>query len=268
MGKKTAGLALLALALVGCTNNNMGPDNTGSGSSVSVRVLASARGSTSLVSFAKTGAVAGTNAAADSIQISEALLVVKDIKFVLHSDTVHPRDSSECERDDEEDWHGPGDSIHVRLKGPFLVTLHDTTAVQVAADTIPPGVYDGITFQIHKVNTHDVMMNPAIPDSLNGSSIVVTGMIHYTGGSWAPFEFKANLNEEYKVKGNFVVSPGDRLVPYALKFDLSLWFKDSGGRILDPNDFFARNMIRSAIRSALGGRMLGGRDDDDDGFPD
>ena len=267
MRHRLAGIALLTLALAGCTKNNFGPD-TGSGTSVPVRVVASAGSSAGLVGFAKSSTPAGTLAAVDSIQISEALLVIKDIKFVMHSDTVRARDSSQCERDDEEDWHGRGDTNHVRLKGPFLVTLHDTTAVQVAADTIPPGVYDGITFQIHKVNPHDVMMNPALPDSLNGYSIIVVGMVHYSGGSWAPFEFKTNLNEEYKVKGNFVVSAGDRFVPYALKFDLSLWFKDSSGRILDPNDFFARNMIRFAIRAALGGHMLGGRDDDDDGRPD
>lgn len=259
------GMSMLVLA--GCTKNTMGPES-GSGTSVPVRVVASAGSSARLVGFGKSSALAGTLAAADSIQISEALLVVKDIKFISHSDTVHARDSSQCERDDDEDWHGRGDTNHVRLRGPFLVTLHDTTAVQVAADTIPPGVYDGITFQIHKVNPHDVMMNPSLPDSLNGYSIIVTGMVHYAGGSWAPFEFRTNLNEEYKVKGNFVVSAGDRFVPYALKFDLSLWFKDSSGRVLDPNDFIARNMIRFAIRAALGGHMLGGRDDDDDGRPD
>ncbi len=256
------------LAVVGCSDNTSGPQ-TASGGAVPVVVTASAMSSTGPLQLGKVSGSASPLAVVDSIRIDDALLIFKDISFAPGIDTVHELDSAKCEWEDEQEEHGGGEKVeHVHFKGPFLVVLHNNAPVQVAVDTIPPGVYDGITFKIHRLRRSDVMRNPLLPDSLVGYSIVISGAVKYSGGDWTPFVFKTDINEAFKVRGNFTVMPGDKLVPYVLQFDIASWFTDPSGRILDPNGTMDRYMIRHAIKSALGGGMRGGRDHDDDGRPD
>ncbi len=215
------------------------------------------------------GKVAGTQAAIDSIRIDDALLVLKDITFTGGIDSLHDRDSVECEHHDEDEDNMSDDALrHVHFRGPFLVALKDTTPVQITLDTIPAGVYDGIRFMIHNLRRKDVMRNPSLPDSLLGYSVVVTGNVKYASGGWTPFVFKTNIDEDFKVKGNFVITSGDNLTPYVLRFDLASWFTDPNGKILDPNSMMDRMWIRWLIKASLKGRMVGGRDRDDDGHPD
>ncbi len=270
MMKNPFGLVLLgsALAVVGCSDNTSAPV-AGTGGAVTVAVTAVATSSSMPIQLGKVSGTPSTLATVDSISIDDALLVFKDISFSPAIDTVHELDSAKCEGEDEAEEHGDHNMFeHVRFKGPFLVVLHNNTPVQVAVDTIPPGVYNGITFIIHRVRRSDLMRNPMLPDSLVGYSVVISGRVKYAGGDWVPFVFKTDINEAFKVKGNFTVGTGDTMVPYVLQFDLTGWFTDPGGRILDPNSMMDRFEIRHLIKAALKGHMWGGRDDDHDGKPD
>jgi hypothetical protein len=205
----------------------------------------------------------------ESLQVSQALIVLKDIRFLAVPDSAHLRDSVECNGDaDREDHDGWKKDSTTHFKGPFIVALHDTTPVQIAVDTIKPGNYAGIKFNIHKLRKSDVMRDPLLPDSLMGYSVAVTGLVKYPGGSWVPFLFKADIDEDFKVKGDFTVAEGQSVTPYVLKFELSSWFRSPSGRTLDPNDPTDRRGIRYAIKASLKGRMAGGRDHDHDGRPD
>jgi len=226
------------------------------------------------VYIAKLSFSGGSRSAIDSLRVSGALIVLKDIVFKAAIDTVKVRDSVETER-----WykledvfggiHGHGkDSNRVHFKGPFIVALQDTTPVQVALDTIPPGTYNGIRFHIHKLRTKDLQQNSSLPDTLVGYSMVVTGSVRDTTGTWTDFVYKSDINEEFKAKGDFVVAPGDKLVPYVLKFDIASWFKAPDGRILDPNDSHDQRSIRYAIKASLHGGIRCGRDWNHDGDPD
>jgi hypothetical protein len=264
--------AAVAIVAGGCNHNPSGPmgGSSGNAGGVAVSVIASPTGQVSSVQSLRTSLPASVLATVDSITIHGATLVIEKIAFTSDVDTVHTMDSSEVEKDDEDsDHHGDdGESHHIRFRGPFLVQLQNNTPVLVALDTIPPGTYNGIRFVIHKLRQMDVMKNPLLPDSLVGYSIVVTGSVKYPDSPFVPFVFKTNINEEFKVKGNFVVLPGDKNVPYALNFNIGAWFKDSSGRTLDPNNMMDRFRIRQMIRAALGGHMKGGRDDDHDGEAD
>jgi len=258
-------LIFVALVAWSCSDNSEGPGSR-SGQTVAVQLTASAARPSGAVQLGK---VSGTDAAVDSIIVDDALIVLKDIKFSADIDTLHGRDSSECEHRDEEEDNERDDSLgHIHFRGPFLVVLQDTTPVQITVDTIPPGTYNGIRFMIHKLRRKDVMRNPALPDSLVGFSIVVHGSVKYASGGWTPFVFRTDIDEDFKVKGNFVIGPGDNLTPYVLKFDLASWFMDGMGRILDPNSRMDRMWIRWAIKASLKGHMIGGRDHDHNGDPD
>ena len=213
---------------------------------------------------------ASTLAAIESIRVDQATIVIKGITFSSDIDTLHERDSVEEEfQDDMEDHEGDWEMEHIHFRGPFVISLMNNQPVQVTVDTIPAGVYNGIRFAIHRLRRKDVERNPNLPDTLVGFSIVVTGSVKDTNGTWTPFEFKTDINQEFKVKGNFVVNSGDTMVPYVLQFNLTSWFTDPmSGRILDPNNWLDRWRIRWAIKMALGGHVRGGRDADDNGDPD
>ncbi len=261
-----AGMLIL---IAGCSDQTTGPGGA-SGGNVLVKLTATPGTSAGAVQLSKTAGVAGTDATVDSLYVSSATIVLKDIAFTGGIDTLHTRDSVACEREDDMDehegWQNPG--FHVNFKGPFVVDMTNGVPTQITLDTIPPGTYTGIRFSIHRLRSRDVMMNPSFPDSLVGYSIVVRGIVRYPGGTDTPFVFKTDINQEFKVKGNFVVTAGDNAVPYVLNFDMASWFRAPNGRILDPNSFMDRFLIRWAIKSALGGGMHGGRDMDNNGVPD
>ncbi len=268
-----------ALLLAGCKNGTTGPETAGGGSAP-VIVTAAAKAVDPTVVLGNPSGSPVSLGAAESLKVNWALVILKDIRFFSNIEAEHLRDSMDLERDEGdgggsnhqgEDGHGKHNDHGgngVNLQGPFFVLLKSKVPVEVAVDSIPPGTYDGIMFVVHKLRRVDVMRNPALPDSLIGLSVVVSGSVKDSGGVWMPFLFKTDINEEFKVKGNFVVMPGDRLVPFVLDFDLTLWFRSEDGELLDPNNPGEFQEIRQAIRSALKGHMRGGRDDDDDGEPD
>lgn len=268
---------IVAFALVlgmvgsGCKDSASEPE---AGGTPIVQLTAAASGGGGSVYIAKVSFSGGSRSAIDSLRVRGALIVLKDIVFKAAIDTVKVRDSVETERwykleDAFGGIHGRGkDSSRVHFKGPFIVALQDTTPVQVALDTIPPGTYNGIRFHIHKLKSKDVQQNPSLPDTLVGYSIVVTGSVRDTAGTWTDFVYKSDINEEFKAKGDFVVAPGDKLVPYVLKFDIASWFKAPDGRIFDPNDSHDQRSIRHAIKASLHGGIRCGRDRNYDGDPD
>lgn len=267
--KKILPAGILALLFVtGCSDNSSGPSaNSGAGVPVGVYGIAGLDGGA--VPLMKTDGTAG---AVDSIRVVSTIIVLKDIAFHSHIDTVHVRDSSDVERDDrdeEEGEHHEGEHHEgiQHFKGPFVVELLNNTPKQIALDTIPPGNYDGIKFVLHKLRHRDVTVNPLFPDSLVGYSVVVSGNVFYAGKAGTPFVFKADINEEFKVRGDFVVAPGSDLVPYALDFKMNTWF-DGRTRVLDPNSFMDRWRIRWNIKHAFKDLMTGGRDWNHDGHHD
>jgi hypothetical protein len=279
-------LAGMSLFLAACKDNTSGPPTSTqtSGGNPVVSLTASTMAGSGSLKLAKVSGAANTLANVDSMVIDSAIIVLKDIKFIGPIDTAHTRDSSEVKQDDDDEemnaghhggddgemnggHHGDDARAVVRFKGPFLVALKDTIPVQVALDTIPPGNYSGIKYVIHKLRSKDVSANPTLPDSVVGYSIVVVGSAKYKDG-WKTFVYKADINEEFKVKGDFTINPGDKLVPIALKFDLVSWFTAPDGRLLDPSSWFDRIFIRFNIKASLKGRTIGGKDMDHDGWPD
>jgi hypothetical protein len=265
MKKGSAFLVAASLLLASCKDNSTAPVSTDQ--NVLVQMTAAPGQSAGRIRLGKVSGSLGTLAAIDSLTVDSAMIVLKDIAFMPAVDTAKTRDSVDCSRDDDAEEH-EGMFPRVHFKGPFLVQLYNGQPSQITLDTIPAGSYNGIKFVIHKLRMKDVVKNPTFPDSLVGYSIVIKGSLKYAGASRTPFLYKADIDEEFKVRGNFVVSPGDKLVPYVLNFDMASWFTDPSGRILDPGSFPDRWIIRQAIKAALKGRVHGGRDFNHDGDPD
>jgi hypothetical protein len=256
---------VLVIFFVGCSQDSSGPEASGNGS---VQLTVAGGVDQGSVHLGKSDGTAGTLAAVESLEVDQALIVLKDIRFLAAPDSAHLRDSLQCGRDaDFEDHDGWKKDSTTHFKGPFIVALHDTTPVQIAVDTVKPGDYTGIKFNIHKLRKSDVTRNPLLPDTLVGYSVAVTGRVKYASG-WSTFVFKADIDEDFKVKGDFTVAEGQTLTPYVLKFELGSWFQGPSSRTLDPNDQMDRRWIRYAIKAALKGRVAGGHDHNHDGHPD
>jgi hypothetical protein len=267
MEKRWVILIAFVVLAAGCKDGSTSPLTTDQ--NVLIRMTATPGKSAGSIVLGKVSGTGSVLATVDSLFIDSAMVVLKDITFKSVVDTVQTRDSSNCDKDDDaEDHGGEGSARRVHFKGPFLVRLYNGQPVLIALDTIPAGSYDGIKFEIHKLRMQDVLKHPSFPDSLVGYSIVIFGRVKYAGAPSVPFVFKTDINEEFKVKGNFVVAPGVKIVPYVLNFDLTSWFNAGFGRILDPNSLSDRRLIRQAIKAALKGWVHGGRDFNEDGDPD
>ncbi len=227
------------------------------------------------VSFSNSGTTGFANETgslfADSLHVDSAVVVFSRIQFLQHADSGSV-DSSE----DEDDSHENDESIVFR--GPFVVHVRDTVAINFATKELPAGAYDGIQFKIHRLrhgerhedsdehNHH----HHAFPDdsSIVGSSITVWGSV-YKNGAWIAFKFNFDGEIEFRIKGNFVVPASTTTVMIALNIDMGRWFKNPlDGTLLDPTDrsFDNLKLIRRAIRASFN-RCKGGHDRGD-GHPD
>lgn len=249
---------LMAALLIGCSKSNP-VDVTDAPVNLSV-------------SFSKagTGTALLKGLAVDSLRIDSAIVVLQRIKFESHIDTVSV-DTTGTKPDDDRE-------INVTFKGPFVIHVRDTVGIDFANQTLPAGTYDGIKFKIHRLQNgeshedsdernHRVVVSN--DSAATGSSIVVWGTFK-KNGVWTPFTLKLDIEVEFKIKGNFVVSSATSSVNIALNFNMGLWFKNpQTGALLDPTDTSStnRDLFAQAVRASFG-RGRGGHDLNHDGHPD
>ncbi|MEK6649373.1 MAG: hypothetical protein AABY75_00215 [Bacteroidota bacterium] len=260
----TTRLALLALTAglaAGCSKDSTGPSTS---SSVSL-----------IASFSKAAGVPGLlkasgTLALDSLRIDSAVVVLQRIKFEGRIDSVQI-DTTGMMSDDARE-------LEVTFRGPFVIHVRDTIAIDFASQTLPAGTYDGVKFKIHRLQRgefhHDSDERSGgrhmIVDSLPyGSSVMVWGAVK-KNGVWANFAFAYDGELEFKVRGNFTVSTATSNIAIALNFNMGLWFKHpSTGALLDPTDLSSniRGLIKEAIKKSFE-QGRGGRDRDHDGHPE
>jgi len=249
----------------GCSDN---PVASGPG----VQVNLAAKFSNSVVGFPLSKAF-GTDAV-DSIRIDSVVVVVEKIKFYAHIDTVLVDTTGRG--DDKGEHHGDDPDSSLMFRGPFVIHVRDTLAVNFADQVIPAGNYDGVKFKIHRLQRgehhwdsdwrHHGMIIVPTDSSIEGSSIVIWGEVRKEG-VWTPFELNVDMELEFKVKGDFTVPEATSSIQIAFQFDLGAWFTNPDtGAVIDPTDPDNLWKIKWAIRRAFG-TMRCGRDFNHDGHP-
>ena len=252
--------AVIALTMLGgCSNSSNPVTPTDSPVNLSVSFSKAGTGTALLKGFA-----------VDSLRIDSAIVVLERIKFESHVDTVTV-DSTGTKPDDDSE-------MNITFRGPFVVHVRDTVAIDFASQTLPAGTYDGIKFKIHKLqpgekhedsDEHNHRTVSTNDSSILGSSIVVWGSI-LKNGVWTPFALKLEVEVEFKIKGNFVVSAATSSVDIALNFNMGLWFRNPDtGSLLDPTDpgSTTRELFMRAVKISFG-QGRGGHDRNHDGHPD
>jgi hypothetical protein len=255
------GVGLIVGLLSGCAKSTMTSPSS-SNSPVNLAISFSQSGSTGLLKGYAT-------ATTDSLRIDSAVVIIARIKFVSHVDTV---------KVDTVDGHTEDLDMDqsIAFKGPFVIHVRDSVAINFANQVLPAGTYDGIKFKIHRLldgepfeDSDDHNHRPHPKDSaVVGSSITVWGAV-LKNGVWTNFTFNFNGEVEFKIKGTFTVAASTSTVNIALNFNMGTWFANPmNGTLLDPTDtsFMNRELIRMAIYSSFG-KGRGGHDRGD-GRPD
>ncbi len=259
-------LLAAVLLLSGCSSNSTGP----APASTMVRMSAL---------FTKSGTPGlfkGTSlTGVDSLRIDSAIVVIAKIKFLQHADSVTVDSGAGHEGDGEHHEDLDHDSSIV-FRGPFVVHVHDTISINFANHLLPAGVYDGIVFKIHRLESGEDHEDAdehhqgfrEDDSSAIGASIVVWGAVH-KDSTWHNFTFMLNDELKFKVKGNFTVPALTSTVSIALNVNMGSWFRSPvDGTLLDPTDTSDTNrwLIRQAIANAFG--ACRGGHDDGDGHPE
>lgn len=257
-----ATIIITIVGIVGCSKS----DPLGSGDNTSVNLA---------VSFSKSSAVSGLlksfgNLAVDSLRIDSAVVVLQRIKFESHIDTVTVDTTGGNSGDDDRE-------ANITFKGPFVIHVRDTVAINFASQTLPAGTYNGIKFKIHKLkpgekheDSDEHNNRPRVGSTpIEESSIVVWGAIK-KNGAWVSFTLKIDVEVEFKLKGNFTVSQSTSSAKMALNFNIALWFKHpQTGALLDPTDTSStmRELFKRAVKLSFE-KGKGGHDRNNDGHPD
>lgn len=251
-------ILLAALAIAGCGDGTAvttaSPDTPATASlamkSSVARKTVSARGLDRLWEMLRPrtlyAAVSGiTDGGGNAIELTDFLLSIRDIKFMREGVDV--------------------ESEEVEIRGPFVVDLLSPAQplTQFIADAdIPPGIYDGIRFVLHK--------SPDTPAPLNDWSLYIAGTIN-PGSTATPFEIFHDSGENLDSFGpnSFVMEPGAlknvlvdiKLLSIFDQIDLTP-LDDGTGQIVFPGD---SNGIADAIKDAIKEAADFGVDSNDDG---
>ncbi len=230
---------LLGLAATGCEKSTE-PSSTGQISMTSQYSSSSAPALSVYQGYAVEGAVA-----VDSIRISRARFLLRDIKFKTQADSANFRSA------------------------PFVQELNLNGSIQdVSVASVPFGTYRRIEFDVHRIDSAEVNALPAadraqFQEFITGDrySIIINGTVYKTGAVAQTFTFKSRVSAKQKIdlSPELGVGQGSTSVNVTLLISSADWFR-SGATLLDPTDPTNENNISSNLRASI--RVFKDRDKD------
>jgi len=261
-------VAPAVLLLAGC--NSTGPN-------ASQRISLSAR-------TGSAGAPAATGAAlADvvvtgsggSVKITSAQMVLSRIKLASDAactatsdtDADEPNETPDAETNESNaDNHDESEcpSIHA---GPVLVDLPLDGSTKLILDgLVPAGTYTGLRAKLEAVESDDDGANDFLTahPGFQGVSVKVVGVFTDAGGTDHPFTFTSGVEAEISVDFASPVTVDASSKNLTVDVDVSTWFKDASGAVIDPTNAENESAIERSIRASF--RAF--EDDDHDGDDD
>jgi hypothetical protein len=279
-------LATFAGLLAACSGSGTAPSAKSQVTfSLSSKALSASGSRAAFISDTISGA--GSTVVLDSVQ-----LVLRDLRFKRvensgcpddgNSGSVHANgggnDSTGSEgsghEGDDNGADGQHDACEAFNAGPFLLDVPlgggVDRAFSVVVDT---GTYDQLRIKIHKphgdsADAKDVAFLAAHPE-FDGVSIRAVGSYNGT-----PFVFTTDLNVEQHIRlvPPITVADSATNVDVTIKVDVSNWFSDGAGGLVDPatgikggaNDNLVRNNIEASFHAFHDGNHDGHNDDGSD----
>jgi hypothetical protein len=222
---------LLSFIYAGCANDSAPSDES--------TLTTSAEMQNSTVSAAhptSSPTVMGGGLTCDSVVVTRARIVISRLK--LHRD--------------ETDTLGKGEI----KAGPFVAEFNASGASIISTVTIPPGTYDHIKFEMHKLNDNEdasLLNSPLFGDFVNGGryTAIIDGKAYVNGVGYA-FSFKTSKTDNVEIHVNppatFNAGSSYNL---SLIFDPKLVFGQPGLRPFDPRSTDNQHAIEDLIKDAL-----------------
>ena len=261
----------LGLAAVAACSDG-GPSATGRVDVAAATNAAAVSGVTNGLMLAETY----TDGSGNTLTFDSVLVVIRKLR--LQNAAI-----AGCDVDDDDDGEGEDtsavmmshDSLHdededddegcgqVRA-GPFLVSLTlDSGAVHQFTVTVDTGTYTRAAFQLHKpTGSHDRALVMEHPE-MEGVSIRVVGTYNGTG-----FVYTSRVTDVQRVDLDPPLVVGDGTASLTLRVDLSGWFKNGVGTLVDPATAVGDGVNVWLVRHNINRSFHGFRDEDHDGHGD
>ncbi len=239
--------AFLFIASFGCSSSTTEPAN--SGQINMTKQYSSSDSPSSLSDMIIRRDFVSASGLIDSIHITRARFVLRDIKFKTQSDSSSFRAT------------------------PFVMELNLSSAIQdMSVAGVPFGTYRKIEFDVHRINSSDVSVLPIIEQAQfqdflvdERYSIIITGST-YTAGIATSFTFRSRVNVKQKIDLDpvIVISQPSPAINATMLVSSGGWFKSSGGVLLDPADSSNENTISDNLRASI--KVF--KDNNKDGYKD
>jgi hypothetical protein len=226
-----------------------------------------------------TRAPAGTQAAgffasplADTLDDGQNVLIIDRAEIVLREIELE-RMNDDCDDDFPGDSSSDSDDDGCEEfeTAPMLIDLplNGTVETQITIE-VPPDIYDELEFEIHKVSNddpEDADFRAQHPDMV-GKSIRVTGTFN---GEAFTYESDLDVEQEHDLVPPLVVDESMTLTNVTVLLDLSVWYVDGAGNLLDPrtankggvNEGIVKENIKQSVE-AFEDEDRDGDDDEDD----
>ena len=195
---------------------------------------------------------------ADSVIVTRARVVIRTLKLRLEGDTGGDDTVwiDEHDKDHDKNHDGKDDDLDEIKAGPFVAEFNDSSKKIISNVTIPPGTFDRIRFEIHKLNENEdasLLNDPLFGDFVNGGryTFIIDGFAYVNGVAYR-FSFKSSQTDV--VTFNFdppAVFDAGHAYDLTLKFDPTIMFGRPGMRPLDPRDVDNQHDIEKLLKNAI-----------------
>jgi hypothetical protein len=222
--------------------------------------------------------------ATDTIVLDTVQLVLRDIKFKRVDESacdgetddsvmpagLHPADGGHGDGGSDDGHDGHSDACESFNAGPYLLDVPlDTAVTKAFAVAVDTGTFDQVRIKLHKpeddsADARDAAFLAAHPE-FNKVSIRVTGSFNGT-----PFVFMSDLNaeERFALVPPLVVADSVTNVDVTIRVDVSHWFSDPAGGLVDPASGNKGGINAALVKDNIRDSFHAFRDDNRDGEDD
>jgi hypothetical protein len=278
--RASAMLLLATLTLGGCSGDGTGPGTQGQ---ISLSLASRARSAPTgrLASFDITSPTPGTfTDGTNTLVLTKAELVLRKIRLKrdeaseescapplnVQASVAGPHGSDGQGEAESEGHDGHPDACEEMKAGPLLfdVPLATAGAMHTVSVSLDAGTYDEVQFQIHKPEgSADQAFLDANPD-FAGVSIRVEGTWNGT-----PFTFTSGLEQELELPlSPPLVLAENGAADVTIFVDVTNWFADGAGGLLDPSSANDGQPNQSLVRENIQRSFRAFEDANEDGKDD
>lgn len=183
------------------------------------------------------------------VDITEAKMLIREVEF----------------KSDLEDDGVPEDSLDFSTDS-FVVSLNlDGSVNEVAVSEVPEGRYDEIEFDVHKPEDDETPPDSDFKVGDSGDerfSIIIRGTFD---GEDFLFRSNENMEQEIELASPLEIDQDTENINVTLTVDISQWFIDEDGNVLDPNNPENEDAIDESIERSFEDAF---EDNDEDGEED